>query len=48
MGSLEHGNEHLDSIKDGNFLTGWEHITLPRTQLHGDTQLSATNSCYGG
>jgi len=36
VGSCEHGDEHSDSTKAGNFLTSWETISFSRrTLLHG-------------
>jgi hypothetical protein len=33
-GSCEHGNEHLGSIKEGNFLTSCVIISFSRGTLH--------------
>jgi hypothetical protein len=34
VGFREHGNEHSDSIKSGNFLNGWDALYFSKKTLH--------------
>jgi hypothetical protein len=45
-GSCEHGNEPLDSMKDGNFLTGCPIISFSRRSLLHRVSLNCASGWY--